>query len=643
MKNQSLQVRFILPVSIFVFVLVMSAAFVFSLLENQRIHGEIAAEADQQKADIVATLEVIDTLMLNQTHASMRLLMQRGAALGAASLGGQVSVGERRVPGLHFGDAAQANDFALVDGVTEVMGGTATLFVKSGDDFVRVSTNVMTNGQRAIGTVLDPRGRAIAAIREGRAFYGVVDILGNPFITGYEPIRDSRGDTVGIWYVGYKVDMDVLKRTIESSRLLESGFVALMDQTGKVRFNSSHVTPERVAEVLERGRDWVVQRQTFDAWRFEVVAAFPEAEARAIGRVRMFGIMGVGVAGCVLLIGLMAVLLRVLVLAPLGGEPSLAASSAVRIASGDLTVPIRPTLGGDDSMLAAMSRMQDSLRTIVARILQSVSALEGASDKLGAMSDRVLEGVSHQNDATSSIASTLEQITVSIGHVTDNAGIARELAEAAGGASETGCAVVGRAVGDMRSSAVAVNDSVNSIRALGDASNEISKIVDVIKDIADQTNLLALNAAIEAARAGELGRGFAVVADEVRKLAERTSTSTREIGSMIATMQQGTTRAVAEIESGASRVNESVTLAIEAGESMELMHDQTGRVVAAVGEISLALSEQRSASEVISRNVEQVARMNDENTSAVREVVTDAHHLNELARALKGSVESFRI
>jgi hypothetical protein len=82
--------------------------------------------------------------------------------------------------------------------------GTATIFVKSGDEYIRVGTNVKKeDGSRAIGTVLDPKGKAIESIRKGEAFYGEVDILGKPYITGYKPIRDASQNVIGIYYVGY--------------------------------------------------------------------------------------------------------------------------------------------------------------------------------------------------------------------------------------------------------------------------------------------------------------------------------------------------------------------------------------------------------------------------------------------------------
>lgn len=107
---------------------------------------------------------------------------------------------------LMFGGSKINENFALVDALKAKHGGTATFFVKKGNAFVRVSTNVMNNGKRAVGTQLDPSGPAIAAIRQGNAYYGVVDILGKLYDTGYEPIKTDSGDVVGIYYVGYLME-----------------------------------------------------------------------------------------------------------------------------------------------------------------------------------------------------------------------------------------------------------------------------------------------------------------------------------------------------------------------------------------------------------------------------------------------------
>ncbi len=643
MSRNSIQARFIIPVSAFVILVVLGGALTFSGIENRRIATEVTAETQQKVQEVMQILGVIDTLMMEQTRGAMRLLIERGNALGPAALGAVVQVKDKNVSNLLLGGKAQANQFDLVDGVVQVAGGTATLFVKQGDDFVRVSTNVKRDNVRAIGTVLDPKGKAIAAIREGKAFYGQVDILGNPFLTGYEPIRNVQGEVIGIWYVGYKVDMAVLKTLIEKSRLLQSGFMAVIDDKGTVRFRSGHVSIEQLATRLKDSVGWELVRQEFATWGFSVLGAYPRAEAEEISRERMLSIIVVGVLACFVLIVLLTVMLRKMVLAPLGGEPTAASDAASRIAAGDLTFPIVVAAGDQHSMMAAISKMQQGLRQIVSSIHEGAAALNTASDNLVTVSDRVSAGMSHQNDATSSIAATLEQVTVSIRHVSDSAGTAHTMALSAGNLASEGNVIVGKAVEEMQRSADSVNQSAQMIDQLGEGSKQITAIVNVIKEIADQTNLLALNAAIEAARAGETGRGFAVVADEVRKLAERTASSTHEISRMIGDIQNSTSQAIHGIEEGANRVNGSVGKAVEAGQSMDHINAATQKVVAAVDEISLALREQSAASDVISRNLDQVANMNEENAAAVREVVADAQRLQKLAADLKQAVGGFRV
>jgi len=137
-------------------------------------------------------------------QAAMHLLKSKAATLGVPSVKGEEAVAGKTVPTLYFGSTKMNNNFALVDEVQKQLGGTATLFVKSGDEFVRVATNVKKDdGSRAIGTILDPKGKAIAAIAKGESYFGEANILGKSYVTGYEPIRDASNNVIGIYYVGY--------------------------------------------------------------------------------------------------------------------------------------------------------------------------------------------------------------------------------------------------------------------------------------------------------------------------------------------------------------------------------------------------------------------------------------------------------
>ena len=135
-------------------------------------------------------------------QSAMHLLKSKATTLGEPSLKGEEAVAGKIVPALYFGATKMNNNFVLVDAVQKEVGAVATFFVKSGDEFVRVATNVKKpDGARAIGTVLDPKGKAFAAIAKGESYFGEASILGSPYITGYDPIRDAGNAIIGIYFL----------------------------------------------------------------------------------------------------------------------------------------------------------------------------------------------------------------------------------------------------------------------------------------------------------------------------------------------------------------------------------------------------------------------------------------------------------
>ena len=141
---------------------------------------------------------------MDQVKPSMGALKAEAAKLGTPKINGSDAVAGKDVSALYFGTTKMNNYFEVVDEVVKEHGGTATLFVKSGNDYVRVATNVKKDdGSRAVGTVLDPNGPVFPMIQKGEAYYGDATILGKPYVTGYEPIRDASGNVIGIYYVGY--------------------------------------------------------------------------------------------------------------------------------------------------------------------------------------------------------------------------------------------------------------------------------------------------------------------------------------------------------------------------------------------------------------------------------------------------------
>ena len=140
----------------------------------------------------------------NDPKATMAALDTRLAKIGEAKIEGTEKVGELTVPGLFFGARKINNNFDVVDEIKKSSGATATVFVKHGDDFVRVSTNVLTpEGKRGVGTAL-AKAKAYESMNKGEQFCGTVDVLGTAFDACYNAIKDKGGKVIGASYIGFK-------------------------------------------------------------------------------------------------------------------------------------------------------------------------------------------------------------------------------------------------------------------------------------------------------------------------------------------------------------------------------------------------------------------------------------------------------
>ena len=135
---------------------------------------------------------------------SMAALKDQTTKLGAPKIDGKDAVGGRDAPALYFGSTKMNNNFSVVDAVAEEggRGMAATLFVKSGDDYIRVATNVSTRIGRTWDWNYSDRP-APRVDQSGQCILRQGAVLGTPYISGYEPIKDASGAIIGVYFVGY--------------------------------------------------------------------------------------------------------------------------------------------------------------------------------------------------------------------------------------------------------------------------------------------------------------------------------------------------------------------------------------------------------------------------------------------------------
>ncbi|MBC9251430.1 chemotaxis protein [Pseudomonas alcaligenes] len=370
----------------------------------------------------------------------------------------------------------------------------------------------------------------------------------------------------------------------------------------------------------------------------EHAAATRTASQAAVGQAAWL-LVG-GILGVCALLGLLTSQLMKTVLRPL--EKTISAARA--IAQGNLRSTISIDSNDEAGQLqTALAEMQGNLRQMIETIRHESAQLQQTAQHLNSTSQDIVHSATAESDSASSMASAMEQMIQNIAQIADHARNAQAISSQSEDLASSGGQVILGVVEGMSRIADAVNESSSTITALGQSSEEINSIIQVIKSIAEQTNLLALNAAIEAARAGEAGRGFAVVADEVRNLAARTAQSTQEITGMIERIRSSTAQAVSSMQTGVTRVNDGVSLARQAGESISEIRGGAHRAAEVVEEISHTIGEQSKASSEVAQRVEQIAQMSQQNSRTVHELAGAAERLNSVARSMQSSVLQFQL
>jgi len=588
--------------------------------------------------------------------------------------GHMLATGANPLPVLRGGDTVFNNNFSLVDQFSSATGGVATLFVRQGDDFFRVTTSLRNpSGERVIGTALGVQHPAHALIMAGKTYVGRAVLFGRDYMTRYTPIVDEAGKIIGISFVGldFTESLQLLKSKVLGVKVGETGYPFALDAVkdpglavihpaaeGKniigIKDKNGIEVAKRLIEMrtgtlrywwqnAEKGetqaREKIVVVAPFERWGWVVATGvYAEEFSREVAAVQW----QLATVGLVILIVLALAIFWTTsrwITRPLAEAVELTS----RVAAGDLTQQIQPKSGDEVGLLlGALGDMSNQLQQMVREIDAGIKGLANDARRLSQASEAVASGSGEQSSAATSMAATVEEMTTSIHQVAMHAEACRALAETSGEVSDTGIEVINRAVHGMSSIAQTVGQSSSAVAQLGQESQQISHIVNVIREIADQTNLLALNAAIEAARAGEAGRGFAVVADEVRKLAERTTQSTQEITRMVDTIQHGANHAVHSMQTGERQVEEGVRLASEAGGRINAIKAGADEVSVAVVGISDALREQSVANQEIARNVERIAQQAEQNYEQAKATADTAHDMEALSTQLRASIARFR-
>ncbi len=299
---------------------------------------------------------------------------------------------------------------------------------------------------------------------------------------------------------------------------------------------------------------------------------------------------------------------------------------------------------------SSVVEMDASIHEVAKTMTELSSSIEETSSAISQMSvavRQIAENVAVLSTAAEDTAASATEISASVKEVEANAKESATLAEAvAADAQQLGMRSIEKTIEGMNRIEATARRTADVVNRLGERAESIGGILTVIEDITDQTSLLALNAAILAAQAGEHGKGFAVVAAEIRELANRTASSTKEIGTLIASVQEETRDAVGVMREEGSLVSEGVLLARDAGAALEKILERAGRSRDMSRSINNAAAEQTRGIRQVSDAVEkinamthQIARAANEQRTGSEQIMRASEKMRELTHFVKNSTD----
>lgn len=638
-----------LSLSIFGLVAGMFLAFILasSYQEIQRAEADAVVEVGEKTRMLAESVSIIDSNLRREVDTLERVFNNNVRGEFSIASSRTTNVAGREAPVLMLGDAEVNLNFGIPDEFTQLTGAYATLFVRDGDDFVRVTTShKKQNGERAIGTVLDRSHPGYPAVLRGQVYKGTAMLFGGKYMTKYEPIKNAAGEVIGILYVGidFTDSMQSLSAKIKTMKLGQSGEFYVLnakpgkdygsalihrtdegrqlleetDASGNAYIKAMLETRNGTLRYLQAGREGQAPRERVVAFSYDpdwemVIAGdayIDEITASAIEQRNHF------ILFAFLIVAVVAGLLYFLVKRMVGRPIARALSIAETVAGGDLTSRIEATSEDESGrLMAAMQRMNASLAGIVNEVRARTASIAAASSQVAADSMELSSRTEQQAGALEETASAMEELSTTVKQNTESVLEATLLVRQASDTANRGGEVVAQVIDTM-----GVIDS---------SAKRIADIIGVIDGIAFQTNILALNAAVEAARAGEQGRGFAVVASEVRALAQRSAGAAKEIKTLI-------NESVDQVGAGTRLVN-------EAGKTMKEVVAAVASVNDLMNSVSTTMREQSSGIEEINRAIAEMDQVTQRNSAHVEETATAAENMREQASRLAETVRFFRL
>ncbi len=608
----------------------------------------------------------------------------------------------------------QNNDFkvnmAIVDDNTALSGSTTTIFQKinSKGDMLRIATSVPNSeNKRAIGTyipAIEPdgtRNAVISTVMEGKTYWGSAYVVNDWYLTAYKPYYNSKGEIIGMIYVGEKLgSIESLRKAVKSIKVGKTGYVFVLgakepykgryiiskdgERDGENLWEATDATGRKFVqdiynkaiklnndEIYIEYYDWQNHNETESRQKLAAITYFKEwgwilgtsiyedefhetqkqLESEIVSLMNNLIYAGVIVIFIVIFASFwysdriakpLNVINRV---AKLISEGDLLNAELIisKFSSQYLKNYRNNTKDESKQLFLSFVTMADNLKSLISQVQKSGIQVTTSATQISASARELEATVAEQAASTKEVTATSKEIADSAHNFSLAISIVQTKVSNTSKIVEVGresLLEMDKAIRDLVKATLSITAKLSVI---SDKANKISTVITTINKISDQTNLLSLNAAIEAEKAGEFGKGFSVVAREISRLAEQTAISTKDIEYMVREMQGSVSSGVMEMDKFSREVKTGTDEIQKMGDKLTEIIDQVNNLIPDFDNINTGISSQSEGADQISEAMVQLSATAQQSKESLTEFKYVIMQLNEAVQGLQSEVTKFKV